>query len=119
MAARLTQLNTEAFDIAHAKASADQIVEPHSAHHDLPPGLRARERHVLKGLGLDQRQGPTRPCAFPVIVPITLQSAASNSCHAIDRCDRVTRADIDGLDVHHATPWVSGWPLSCTGVPTE
>jgi hypothetical protein len=54
--ARLAQPDPQALDLTDPKALADQVVEPHAAHHHLPAGLGAGEADALQNFGLDQGQ---------------------------------------------------------------
>jgi len=62
MAARLTQLDPAAFDVADAKAPADERVQAHAAGRQLAPRLARRELdpgvggEPLQLLALDQRE---------------------------------------------------------------
>lgn len=54
--ARLADLDAKALDVAHPEALADQIVQPHPAHHHLTARLGAGEPDILQHFRLDQRQ---------------------------------------------------------------
>src|ERR1022692_3302446 len=100
MQARLAEPDTEALDVTDPEAPANQIVEPHAAHHDLTAGLGAGEPDVVEGLRLDQRERVAgfRPTGEELA--IALQPLAGDRGHRVDRGERLAGADVDLFDVH-------------------
>jgi hypothetical protein len=110
MEARLADLDPFTFDVADPEPLADQVVDPHTAHHDLSPGLRARQADVLQSFGLDESQSLTGARPVGEKVAVALQAMAGDGTDGIDRAQRLTGTDVDGLDVHAIHH--PGWPAS-------
>src|SRR5262245_45459731 len=96
--AGLAELDAEALDRADHEALADEVVQPHAADDDLTPGLHARQRDVLERFRLDQRQRSSPPLAVGTEVAVTLEAAARDRPHEVDRTERLRRPDVDLLD---------------------
>src|SRR5581483_4903377 len=100
MLARLAQLDAVALDVADTELLADEIVQLHAAHGDLPARLAHAEPDVLDVLGLDERQRLPGLRAVGVEVPVALEPLASERPHGVDRLQRsrFLRPDVDCLD---------------------
>src|SRR5579875_18876 len=95
--ARLAGFDAEALHLADPEALADQVVEPHPADDDLPPGLRPGQADLRQDLGLDQGQRRPRP---GLGMAVALQPLAGDRADRADRAERVAGTDVDGLDMH-------------------
>jgi hypothetical protein len=87
VSARLADLDTEALDVAHPEALADQIVQPHPAHHHLTARLGAGEPNILQHFRLDQRQRLAGLGALVVEVAVAHEPLARQRVGGIDRAE--------------------------------
>ena len=111
--ARLAQLHAHALDVSDPEPPADQVVQAHAAHHNLAARLGSGKPDVRQCLGLDQRQRHAPRVLTEV--PVAHQALARERGDRVDRRDRVTRADVDLLDVHplhHRGRWRTAQVIS-------
>ena len=106
----LAELDAQAFDVAHVESLADQVVDPHAAHHDLAPGLRSGQADNIERFGLYQGQRFAGTGTAGEEVAVALQAVAGDRADGADRAQRIAGADVDGLDMHGTHH--PGWPAS-------
>ena len=92
MPARLAELDAGALDIADPEPPADQIVEPHAPDGHLAARMRPRQAHVLRRLGLDQRQRLARLGAIGAEVPVSPEPFTRQRRSRPDRQERLAGA---------------------------
>src|SRR5262249_8343026 len=93
-----------ALDLADAEAPADEVVQAHAAHRDLPARFTLGQAGALDLLGLDERDPFTRRRAVGEEVAIAFESLARDCVHRVDgaKLAALLGADVDRLD-HQAT----------------
>ena len=74
-----------------SKPLADEVVQPHAAHDDLAPRLRAGQADVLEHLGLDQRERAARPLAVRAVCRSPSSPQPATARHRLDRRERIRR----------------------------
>jgi hypothetical protein len=85
MTARLAELHAEAFDLADAKALANEAVDIHVAHGHLPSGFTRPKSDLLDNLGRDERLGLTRGSAVGVEMAVTFEPLTADGVHGLNR----------------------------------
>jgi hypothetical protein len=84
MRARLAQLDPEALDLADPESLSDEVVEPHTADRELPPGLAGLESDALDDLGLDERERLAWGCAMLVEMTVAFEAFPGNDAYRVD-----------------------------------
>ena len=73
MTTRLAELHAEAFDLADAKALADEAVDIHIPHGHLPSSFTRPKSHLLDDLGGNERQRLARRSSVGVKMAVTFE----------------------------------------------
>jgi hypothetical protein len=85
MTTRLAELHAEAFDLADAKALADEAVHIHIPHGHLPSSLTRPKSGLLDNLGCNERQRLARGSSAGAEMAVTFEPLSGDSLYGFDR----------------------------------
>src|SRR3954469_25975443 len=104
--ARLAELHAVTLDVAHGEALADEVVQPHAAHGELPPRRAGCKVGVVDGLALDELERLAGLRSRRKEVPVAYESLPADRAHRQDGVERpaLARTDVDRDDGHAANP---------------